>query len=159
MRKILILLLIIMSSVLYAQPVFSNLQSEKLTSKAISKIRHKFKIGNHTKLFAILIPSFYDSTMLDEYPPAHTPDIYTIGECLKNIRQWHYEIYVYDKSLHYVFVYNRIFWGSGKYKREYYIANEQDRLIVSYLAQEQYQKVYNLSLCLSHQQTYSPFVF
>ena len=143
-RAIIYFIMAVMSVVVASQTFTPKLQYTKLEAKAIRKMRHRFKIGTETKLSATVLFELYDPTMMYN-DSTNSRQACTIGQYLEHRKVFRYETVVYDEQLHLVFIDNRIFLGSGKYKKEYYIGNEKDRQLAAYLQKNQYDYICRLS--------------
>lgn len=146
LRKYFLLAIIAISyNLIFAQSMSSNKQYENLEKKAIRTMQRNFSLPKNVELSALVLQECRDTTALYMDSPVNCSETYAIGDFLKNMKIIHSEVFVYDRSLKHVFVYNRELLGSGKFKKEYYLGNLRDRMIVSYLLQEKYDKVYNIT--------------
>lgn len=136
-------MLIQSSMSIFSQTFFSNNEIKRIERKAINTIRNSFNISNKTQLFATIVIEVIDSTQTFVTSP--TFDINTkIGIYLKNLKIFHYEIFVYDETVKNVYIVNRIFLGENKFKKKYYLGNKDDFILSKFLLSNGYDYILNL---------------
>lgn len=128
---------------MFSQIFFSNIEIKKLEEKAVNIIRNSFNISSQTQLFATTILEVIDSNGTCAVSP--TFDIETkIETYLKNMKVFHYEVFVYDKELKNIYVVNRLFLGKGKFKKDYYLGTKDDFELSKLLLPGKYDYVLKL---------------
>lgn len=148
MKKLLLIAFLILGIgvTIFSQRAILEMSIPKLEKEAIAKIRRAFKIPKRTKLFATVVFSPYN-TGRDTMAIPYFDTNQRLEEYLNGLKFYPkaYEIFVYDKELKPVYIINRILWGGGKYKKEYYLGRKEDYIVCQLLLEKRYDFVYTIN--------------
>lgn len=150
MKKVLIFLTILLGTTnyIFSQRAVIEKDVPKLEQEAIADIRRRItKIPDTTKLFGTIVLEVVDPSK--RYQEGTLFDIEeTIEDYLNRVKFYHYryEAFVYDDKVEYVYVLNRFsLWKIGRYKQEYTIVEQENKLIAQFLLNKDYDFVYSIS--------------
>lgn len=128
----------------FPQKMPSKNEIQKLEEIAINKMRKTFDIPRKTQLNATVVFDVIDSTQIFEESP--TFDLKRkIENYLMNFKTICYEVFIYDNKLNNVYVFNRMFLGKGKFKKEYYLGKKDDFILSAFFLQNKYDYIFRLT--------------